>query len=748
MFAPMSSGSDEWPASGATLPRSTQAPAGPSSASSSSATPNIIAAQLARTRSPPPQPSGGPPDRVLSSGRTAGQGVRELFAWRSRPESNQPQHSLYEEVPRRRGGDGGKGKGKTKGKGKARWLGLQDAEATLQPTGWNQPLTTETDPLLRPPQPRLGRSRQQRQQTRFSDYDTGIIPSASTSSRLSSFGGGLGPARPRKERRWYMDFFRPKRQKVEEVLDHWASRHGLLILLPCVIVWFWCAVPFPKPHPDSPGMPWCDETPDAPWCRPKPNSSLASHKPEDTDANFWFFLLFYYGLYAAVALVYITQLFSLYRLNWWPSALGAKTSYTIFWLLSISSGYVLHRFKWDSLMAAPGAPSEGNESGDSASPTSIDLSPTVSLVRMLASKTRSTLTQCASVIVSSTTSLNLQSSYGGYGDDNDDDDDDDDIQWQRKTLWVGLAFATMAMPALVCLIGLRRSGRQTYRHSLTDMQKAFLERQLARRIPASYIRFLWFIAAIGLSLVALIAGQGYASVYLSTLPHTGLDGTAYVTFWMTTVNLLAVISHWILEDKVRSRALLFANKYYYFLVYFIFYRNLFARLRSFDQFALVQLLSSFWVCIWYPLSMTSLFHRITQYFNPKPKSWEEYVESVGLAFYVRNLAQNTTMIAFLGWVSILHFGKNQHLYPFFAFDDQKDPYNYQLTMLGSGAIWGSELLTSLIARLICKWLFEVDVTNLGLDEFREFPELLPTCLWTTVHVLMDMLLFLIKLNFR
>jgi hypothetical protein len=31
-----------------------------------------------------------------------------------------------------------------------------------------------------------------------------------------------------------------------------------------------------------------------------------------------------------------------------------------------------------------------------------------------------------------------------------------------------------------------------------------------------------------------------------------------------------------------------------------FYRNLFARLRSFDQFALVQLMSSFWVCIWYP----------------------------------------------------------------------------------------------------------------------------------------------------
>lgn len=97
---------------------------------------------------------------------------------------------------------------------------------------------------------------------------------------------------------------------------------------------------------------------------------------------------------------------------------------------------------------------------------------------------------------------------------------------------------------------------------------------------------------IGLALFALVAGQGYASVYLSTLPHTGLDGTAYVTFWALTVNVLAVASHWMLEEKIRSRALVFVFKvreltcsqlswigrlimsrhpfqYYYFLVYFI-----------------------------------------------------------------------------------------------------------------------------------------------------------------------------------
>lgn len=540
-----------------------------------------------------------------------------------------------------------------------------------------------------------------------------------------------------------MDLFRPTKGKVEQVLEGWYIRHGVLCLLPCLIVWIWCAVPFPKTNPDSPGIPWCGATPEAPWCRGTDSGNRGkkggfhARRPEDTDANFWFFLLFYYGVYAAVALVYITQLFSLYRLNWWPAKLGAKTSYSIFWLLSITAGYFLHHFRFDSLMVGPTSSNEPEGEMGVEGTTWMSPMTTLSISSIPA------ISSTARFLTTFGTDLDDD---GGYGND------PDDIQWQRKTLWVGLAFATMAMPALVCLIGLRRSGRQTYRHSLTDTQKTFLERQLARRIPASYIRFLWFISTIGLSLIALLAGQGYASVYLSTLPHTGLDGTAYVTFWMTTVNLLAIISHWILEEKVRSRALLFANKYYYFLVYFIFYRNLFARLRSLDQFALVQLLSSFWVCIWYPVSMTSFCHRIVSSFTPSDsnaKSWEEYVESVALAFYVRNLAQNVTMVAFLGWVTILHFhGQNHHLYPFFAFSDRSNPYNYQLTMLGSGAIWASELLTSFLARAICKCALGVDVTNLGLDEMRQYPDLLPTVVWTSVHVCMDMLLFLIKLNFR
>lgn len=414
------------------------------------------------------------------------------------------------------------------------------------------------------------------------------------------------------------------------------------------------------------------------------------------DANFWFFLIFYYGIYCAVGLLWITQLFTLYRLNWWPKALGAKISYTFFWIASLAAGYGLHEIDLyrRRRQRDPGVPGHHLPPAD---------------------------------------------------DDWDWDWEGDDVQWQRKTIWVGLAFATMAMPALVCFVGLRRSGRQRYSTFMPDLQRTFPEGQFIRRIPASYTRFLWFMLAIGLALGALVLGQAYASIFLSTLPHSGLEGTVYVALWQATVTLLTVVSNWVLKQRVRSRALVFVFRYYYFLVYFIFYRNLFARLQSFNQFALLQLLSSFWVCIWYPISMSATAHRVASFFDPQPDSWEEYVENIGLSFYLRNLAQNATMAAFLGWVSILHFGPNQALYPFFAFGDR---YDYSKTMLGSSTIWASELASAFLARFICKHVFAVDVTNLGLGDMRAYPELVPTCLWTSVHVLMDMLLFLLKLNFR
>ena len=76
-------------------------------------------------------------------------------------------------------------------------------------------------------------------------------------------------------------------------------------------------------------------------------------------------------------------------------------------------------------------------------------------------------------------------------------------------------------------------------------------------MPKSYKRFLWFMLCFTLSLITLVVGQGFATIYLSTLPHSNLDGVVYVWTWILTVQCLNGISNWILQNKVRSRALVF-----------------------------------------------------------------------------------------------------------------------------------------------------------------------------------------------
>ncbi|GAA5931321.1 hypothetical protein JCM3775_004993 [Rhodotorula graminis] len=550
-------------------------------------------------------------------------------------------------------------------------------------------------------------------------------------------------------------FLRPGRKRVERWMGTWWRRWAVLVGAPCLLIWLWCSVPFPVQDPYDEQPPWHipwppppADTPSSrfesllvrlPWLHPPVASSSALELPPHlvvdeplvvqlvprrrqdegvelaspvrdpdrrparrgkpvgapepepvlpVDANFYFFLVCYYGFYVAVALVFVTKLFDLYRLNWWPSSLGGGASYTVFWALSLTAGFALHHFDLDGF-------------GD---------------------RTRS------------------RRKHKGPGEQVWD--------WQRKTIWVLLAFATMALPALACFAKLRADRRNSYRRSLTPAQKTFLERQLAQRMPRSYRRFLWFLGVQALALVALIIGQGFAAVYLSTLPHNNLEGLFYVWSWVVTVNLLNAVSSWILLRKVRSQALLFVFRFYFFLVYHVFYRNLFARLRSPDQAAYITLLSSSVVVVWYPLSMSRTVWRLLRWSTGLEQDWAEYAASKGEELYLRNLSESVTMIAFLGWLSILHWGPNRAIYPFFAFDNRFDPYTYRLTLTASLVIYAAELVSSWLARIVCWLAYGVDVTNLGLNQFREHPELVVACVFTSCHVLSDMLLFLVKLNFR
>ncbi|RXK36320.1 hypothetical protein M231_06405 [Tremella mesenterica] len=299
----------------------------------------------------------------------------------------------------------------------------------------------------------------------------------------------------------------------------------------------------------------------------------------------------------------------------------------------------------------------------------------------------------------------------------------DEVDWERKTFWVTLSFVAMLMPALACFSKLKRDKRHVYRHPTPSIPTNLLNQPFTRRIPASWYRFVWFMSALGIACLSVIAGQA--------------------------VQLLSYVSLYILSSKVRSRALLFVYKLFFQLVLQTYTRNLFARLRSPSQFATVQLLSSISVIILFPLQMTKQYHRLLQIFIGYPQSWEEHSDSLATTFYCRGLAQNVTMVGFLGWLSILHFGPNQQIYPFFRFSPTPDdPYTYSLTFTASLVIWGSELISSFIARQIMSFSFDVDVTNVGLNEMREYPELVPACGWASIHASTTLLLFLCKLNFR
>lgn len=90
----------------------------------------------------------------------------------------------------------------------------------------------------------------------------------------------------------------------------------------------------------------------------------------------------------------------------------------------------------------------------------------------------------------------------------------------------------------------------------------------------------------------------YASLFLSTLPHTSLDAGTWVWSWVisesifrptrwdlrpSAVTLLSQCSMYILGNKVRSRALLFLYRLFFQLVYHAFYRNLVSLLRLYQD---------------------------------------------------------------------------------------------------------------------------------------------------------------------
>ncbi|PWW80884.1 hypothetical protein C7212DRAFT_289939 [Tuber magnatum] len=519
------------------------------------------------------------------------------------------------------------------------------------------------------------------------------------------------------DERWWLDrvLISPRKNTVVWMMERWYRRLGVLVVLPAGITIVWCGIPFPKYPLGAPPailvdtslspsqvradhhgenllrMLWAAvrNVSDVSAIRDMITSPLhllvsrgdidgeehqrgggPSHGEAVARINFWFFLLWYYAFYNLVGLLWITKLFNLYSVNWWPSRLGFPPAFTLFNLFPLLLSLPIYHLFPPSLV-------------------------------------------------------------------------------NHNLTWILLTFTTMSGPVLISLLVLLSERRSALRmHTMRNpFHTTFSPLRGHRRqrwgLTRSFTRFIWFCSALILSLIAFVLGEAYAGVYLRTLPHTSLETVIYVWSWIATIHLLDATTGWILGAKVGSYPLGWVFKLYFATTYQTYVRALYARLRSPSQFAYLQLLSSSIVIIYHPLSMTSLFHKAYTRLHLTDQTYREYQKYLGRSFFVRGLAENVTMVAWLGWVLALHYGWNREVYPYFTFDE----FNFKLTFYASVVTWACEVVAGWCVRGIVRRGFGFEVVGEGVKDLVEFDGLLPAVLAVQVHVLQNMLVSIARLRF-
>ncbi|KAJ2787120.1 hypothetical protein GGI15_000996 [Coemansia interrupta] len=421
-----------------------------------------------------------------------------------------------------------------------------------------------------------------------------------------------------------------------------------LTLLPVVIVVAWCSVPL------------------------RTDIIVDAEGRRHQRLNFWFFLLFYYGIYNAVALLLVTQIFRVYSLTWWPRSISGLLANVASWMLTTCLGALVYVLG-----------------------TGIERNPLA---------------------------------------------------------WTALTLLTLLLPVLVSFASIQRHHRRSVRRRRPPSEvQPLIATATEWQTPASYTRFLWFCSSFLLWYAALGAGEYLAHIYISTLPHSTKDGFYYVYSWIITVNLLSLVASWVVASRIRSWPLQYIYTLYFFMTYFIFYRNLFSRLQNPEQVVYIQLGSSLWVVFIYPLRMARWAYRLQAFLCrwSEDYTYEAYVKQLGRTFFLRNIAENATMLGFLCWVTVLHFGPNQVHYPHFQFKPRDDEFNYKysLTVRASAYVWASELVASRIVRLLFRWIYSHNISKEAVHDFRRYPHVVPAMVLVTIHVLQNILFGMIKLNF-
>lgn len=566
----------------------------------------------------------------------------------------------------------------------------------------------------------------------------------------------------------------PRRAQVEQVLSSFWRRLAVFYILPTTIVLVYAAIPFPLYPGES-------------------RDGVAT-------INFWFFLLVFYGCYNAVGLLWITKLFNLFAINWWPRSLGGLPSFVLFWAVSLAVGSCVYLVKddWGTWTL-----------------------------------TWSMLTLCTLAMPVLFGFLNVQRAHR-------------DRSRVARSVSGSQNFAHADRQRLISFLNVFEAVR------LPRSYKRFLWFVLLLAIGLGSFALGEAYAYLWLS--TLPHGAADALLYVYTWV-----GLIYLLDWLTTTIIESRIDSYPLVFMFKLYYALTHQVYVRNLYARLHRPEQFAVIQGTSSF-LTVIVVPLMMHTWTHSLVTAVGNAITRRPSPQNSSASSAPAGAGQSsasgrlgalpqhaepslrstrqmeqrllqqksdalhlwrlnqarsFYLKSWAANVTMAAFLGWCTILYFGPNRPAYPYFDFDSAtvggsgpgggtgtgsggdaagakevlghllkmaagivdgslwstastalsgsgldsgnggdgnggagSGLYTWQLTFIASSIVWVCELVSRATARLLLRRCYDVRPERALRKDLARFPDLLPAAVVLCVFVGINMLMSTVRLRFH
>jgi hypothetical protein len=258
---------------------------------------------------------------------------------------------------------------------------------------------------------------------------------------------------------------------------------------------------------------------------------VPGHGATRVQVNFWFFLFVYYSFYNLTALIWITKVFNIYSLNWWPQSLGFPLTVSAIAVLSIAVPipiYLIPETRW---LTAHNTTWVAWTFTVMAMPVAIAFFILLSHERHL--KLRQSLSETQRIFTSS------------WWTGDPDTASRRDARRHRAALSQHAFDPSLPGDSTLGFAADGAGGTRSHPRRRLGLRRRWL--------PASFVRFIWFCLALFIGMLAYVIGEAYAEIYLSTLPHDNWATIIYVYGWISTVYLLDGLTGWILGGNEGER---------------------------------------------------------------------------------------------------------------------------------------------------------------------------------------------------